>query len=60
VSTGSVFVNTSTRYSDGGEFGYGVEIGVSTQKLHSRGPMGLESLTSVKNVVWGNGQVRVL
>jgi glutamate-5-semialdehyde dehydrogenase len=60
VSTGSVFVNASTRYSDGGEFGYGVEIGVSTQKLHSRGPMGLESLTSVKNVVWGNGQIRVL
>ncbi|MGC0375083.1 glutamate-5-semialdehyde dehydrogenase [Streptomyces sp. SAI-229] len=60
VDSGSVFVNTSTRYSDGGEFGYGVEIGVSTQKLHARGPMGLESLTCVKNVVWGNGQVRVI
>ncbi|MFB7464878.1 glutamate-5-semialdehyde dehydrogenase [Streptomyces sp. NPDC056224] len=60
IDSGSVFVNTSTRYSDGGEFGYGVEIGVSTQKLHARGPMGLESLTCVKNVVWGNGQVRVL
>ncbi|GAA1983384.1 glutamate-5-semialdehyde dehydrogenase [Catenulispora subtropica] len=60
VDSGSVFVNTSTRYSDGGEFGYGVEIGVSTQKLHARGPMGLESLTCVKNVVWGEGQVRVL
>nr|QRW40808.1 glutamate-5-semialdehyde dehydrogenase [bacterium] len=60
VDSGSVFVNASTRYSDGGEFGYGVEIGVSTQKLHARGPMGLESLTCVKNVVWGNGQVRVL
>ncbi|MEU5092711.1 glutamate-5-semialdehyde dehydrogenase [Streptomyces sp. NPDC021356] len=60
VDSGSVFVNTSTRYSDGGEFGYGVEIGVSTQKLHSRGPMGLESLTCVKNVVWGSGQIRVI
>ncbi|MET7511604.1 glutamate-5-semialdehyde dehydrogenase [Streptomyces albidoflavus] len=60
VDSGSVFVNTSTRYSDGGEFGYGVEIGVSTQKLHARGPMGLESLTCVKNVVWGSGQVRVI
>ncbi|MGW3074958.1 glutamate-5-semialdehyde dehydrogenase [Kitasatospora sp. NPDC001132] len=60
VDSGSVFVNTSTRYSDGGEFGYGVEIGVSTQKLHVRGPMGLESLTTVKNVVWGSGQTRVV
>jgi glutamate-5-semialdehyde dehydrogenase len=60
VDSGSVFVNTSTRYSDGGEFGYGVEIGVSTQKLHVRGPMGLAALTTVKNVVWGAGQTRVL
>ena len=60
VDSGSVFVNTSTRYSDGGEFGYGVEIGVSTQKLHVRGPMGLAALTTVKNVVWGTGQTRVL
>ncbi|MEV5317708.1 glutamate-5-semialdehyde dehydrogenase [Streptomyces sp. NPDC052687] len=60
ADSGSVFVNTSTRFSDGGEFGYGVEIGVSTQKLHARGPMGLESLTCVKNVVWGEGQIRVL
>jgi glutamate-5-semialdehyde dehydrogenase len=60
IDSGSVFVNTSTRFSDGGEFGYGVEIGVSTQKLHSRGPMGLESLTCVKNVVWGSGQIRVI
>lgn len=60
VDSGSVFVNTSTRYSDGGEFGYGVEIGVSTQKLHVRGPMGLETLTTVKNVVWGTGQTRVV
>ena len=60
VDSGSVFVNTSTRFSDGGEFGYGVEIGVSTQKLHARGPMGLASLTCVKNVVWGSGQIRVI
>ncbi|MCX5243616.1 glutamate-5-semialdehyde dehydrogenase [Streptomyces prunicolor] len=60
VDSGSVFVNASPRFSDGGEFGYGVEIGVSTQKLHARGPMGLESLTCVKNVVWGSGQVRVI
>ena len=59
INAGSVFVNTSTRYSDGGEFGYGVEIGVSTQKLHARGPMGLTALTTVKNVVWGSGQIRI-
>jgi len=58
VDSGSVFVNCSTRFSDGGEFGYGVEIGVSTQKLHARGPMGLEALTCVKNVTWGTGQIR--
>lgn len=58
VDSGSVFVNASPRYSDGGEFGYGVEIGVSTQKLHARGPMGLASLMTAKNVVWGIGQTR--
>lgn len=58
VDSGSVFVNASPRYSDGGEFGYGVEIGVSTQKLHARGPMGLASLMTAKNVVWGTGQTR--
>ncbi len=58
VDSGSVFVNCSTRFSDGGEFGYGLEIGISTQKLHARGPMGLEALTCVKNVAWGDGQVR--
>ena len=52
-------VNCSTRFSDGGEFGYGLEIGVSTQKFHARGPMGLEALTCVKNVTWGTGQIRV-
>ncbi len=58
VDSGSVFVNCSTRFSDGGEFGYGLEIGVSTQKLHARGPMGLAALTCVKNVTWGSGQLR--
>ena len=58
VDAGSVLVNASTRFSDGGEFGYGLEIGVSTQKLHARGPMGLEALTCVKNITWGTGQIR--
>ncbi|HEU4488385.1 MAG TPA: glutamate-5-semialdehyde dehydrogenase, partial [Actinomycetota bacterium] len=58
VDSGSVFVNASTRFSDGGEFGFGAEIGISTQKLHARGPMGARELTSIKSVVWGSGQVR--
>ena len=58
VDAGSVFINASTRFSDGGEFGYGAEIGISTQKLHARGPMGLTALTSTKYVVWGEGQIR--
>lgn len=58
VDSGSIFVNTSTRFSDGGEFGYGAEIGISTQKLHARGPMGLRELTTTKYVVWGEGQIR--
>jgi glutamate-5-semialdehyde dehydrogenase len=58
VDSGSVFVNASTRFSDGGQFGYGAEIGISTQKLHARGPMGPRELTSAKYVVWGDGQTR--
>ena len=58
VDSGSIFVNASTRFSDGGEFGFGAEIGISTQKLHARGPMGLSELTSTKYVVWGDGQTR--
>ncbi|MGQ0679464.1 MAG: glutamate-5-semialdehyde dehydrogenase [Actinomycetota bacterium] len=58
VDSGTVFVNASTRFSDGGQFGYGGEIGISTQKLHARGPLGLRELTSCSYVVWGDGQVR--
>ncbi|MBP6887845.1 MAG: glutamate-5-semialdehyde dehydrogenase [Oscillospiraceae bacterium] len=58
VDAAAVYVNASTRFTDGGVFGYGAEIGISTQKLHARGPMGLEELTSVKYVVYGNGQIR--
>jgi len=59
VDSAAVYVNASTRFTDGGEFGFGSEIGISTQKLHARGPMGLEELTSYKYIVSGNGQVRV-
>jgi glutamate-5-semialdehyde dehydrogenase len=58
VDSGTVFVNASTRFSDGEQFGYGSEIGISTQKLHARGPLGLRELTACKYVVWGSGQVR--
>lgn len=58
VDAAAVYVNASTRFTDGGEFGMGAEIGISTQKLHARGPMGLRELTSFKYVVYGNGQIR--
>ena len=58
VDAAAVYVNASTRFTDGGEFGCGAEIGISTQKMHARGPMGLRELTSYKYVVQGNGQVR--
>jgi glutamate-5-semialdehyde dehydrogenase len=58
IDAGSIFVNASTRFSDGAQFGYGAEMGISTQKLHARGPMGLRALTSTKYVVWGEGQIR--
>ena len=58
IDSAAVYVNASTRFTDGGEFGFGVEIGISTQKLHVRGPMGLDELTTVKYIVTGSGQVR--
>ena len=58
VDSAAVYVNASTRFTDGGEFGMGAEIGISTQKLHARGPMGLTELTSMKYVISGDGQIR--
>ena len=58
VDAAAVYVNASTQFTDGGEFGLGVEFGISTQKMHARGPMGLRELTSYKWIIMGNGQTR--
>lgn len=58
VNAAAVYVNASTRFTDGGEFGFGAEIGISTQKLHARGPMGLKELTTIKYIIYGDGQIR--
>ena len=58
VNSAAVYVNASTRFTDGEEFGFGAEIGISTQKLHARGPMGLKELTTIKYIIYGNGQTR--
>ena len=58
VDSAAVYVNASTRFTDGGEFGLGCEMGISTQKLHARGPMGLAEMTSYQYRITGNGQIR--
>ena len=58
MDSAAVYVNVSTRFTDGGEFGLGCEMGISTQKLHARGPMGLDELCTYKYVVRGSGQIR--
>ena len=58
VDAAAVYINASTRFTDGFEFGFGAEIGISTQKLHARGPMGLGELTSTKYLIYGTGQTR--
>ena len=58
VDSAAVYVNCSTRFTDGGEFGLGCEMGISTQKLHARGPMGLNELNTYKYIIHGNGQIR--
>lgn len=58
VDSAAVYVNASTRFTDGGEFGLGCELGISTQKMHARGPMGLREITTYKYIITGNGQIR--
>ena len=58
MDSACVYVNASTRFTDGGEFGFGAEVGISTNKLHARGPMGIDDLTTYKYKIYGNGQVR--
>ena len=58
IDASCVYVNASTRFTDGGEFGFGAELGISTQKMHARGPMGIKALTTIKYLIDGDGQVR--